>query len=274
MWRLIEDGPGHPAWNMAVDAALLEVGEGAVLRFYSWFPPGLSIGYFQEPPRDVPDGCVLVRRPTGGGAILHDDELTYSMSGVAHARSGVAHARPGCGPASLSFFARGQRETYAAANRIVVAALAALGVNASQRGTGNSELGTENSKGASVPHSAFRTPHSSGALPFLCFERRSPFDVVASGEKIAGSAQRRGRERCLIHGSIRLAAAGRRLDPDDLTRAFQAALERETCGLVRPGALSARERAAAERLLPDYESFRAPLHPSREDRIIRLGLRE
>src|SRR3982074_669972 len=88
-WRLLLDPPAPGAWNMAVDEVLLDgVAAGTTpptLRFYEWMPPCLSLGYFQ--PFDVVDidgcralGIEVVRRPTGGRAILHDRELTYSVA--------------------------------------------------------------------------------------------------------------------------------------------------------------------------------------------------
>src|SRR5256886_2252479 len=88
-WRLLVDAPAVGAWNMAVDEVLLDgVAAGTTpptIRFYGWTPPCLSLGYFQ--PFDVVDvdgcralGVDVVRRPTGGRAILHDRELTYSVA--------------------------------------------------------------------------------------------------------------------------------------------------------------------------------------------------
>ena len=92
VWRLIIDSPAHGAWNMAVDEAILEqTGRGEsppTLRLYDWQPACLSLGYAQ-PFADVDvdrlkeRGWELVRRPTGGRAILHVDELTYSVSAPA-----------------------------------------------------------------------------------------------------------------------------------------------------------------------------------------------
>jgi len=89
-WRLLRTAPTSGAWNMAVDEAILEaVGREAVpatLRLYSWQPACLSLGYAQ-PSEDVDQealrkrGWELVRRPTGGKAILHTDEITYSVIG-------------------------------------------------------------------------------------------------------------------------------------------------------------------------------------------------
>src|SRR5687768_10145995 len=90
--RVMIDPPSGGAWNMGVDEALLESAAAGVatLRFYQWSEPTLSLGYFQPygdrqlhaPSR--PAACV--RRTTGGGAILHDRELTYSFATPATAR--------------------------------------------------------------------------------------------------------------------------------------------------------------------------------------------
>ena len=87
-WRLLITSPASGAWNMAVDEALLEaVGSNQslpCLRLYAWEPPCLSIGYAQpfadiDRSRLADFGWDWVRRPTGGRAILHADELTYSV---------------------------------------------------------------------------------------------------------------------------------------------------------------------------------------------------
>jgi lipoate-protein ligase A len=87
-WRLLKDAPARGAWNMAVDEAILEsVGRGdapAALRLYAWEPACLSLGVAQ-PFSDVnaealaSNGWEVVRRQTGGKAILHTDELTYAV---------------------------------------------------------------------------------------------------------------------------------------------------------------------------------------------------
>src|SRR5438094_9157784 len=88
-WRLLLDPPAEGAWNMAVDEVLLDgVAAGSApptLRFYSWMPACLSLGYFQPSSVVNVEGCHglgidIVRRPTGGRAILHDRELTYSVA--------------------------------------------------------------------------------------------------------------------------------------------------------------------------------------------------
>jgi lipoate-protein ligase A len=91
--RLLIHGPAPGPWNMAVDDFLLEQAQtrqGCCLRFYQWSQPTLSLGYFQNYAertghRDSA-GCPVVRRSTGGGAILHDRELTYSFTVGSHHR--------------------------------------------------------------------------------------------------------------------------------------------------------------------------------------------
>ncbi|MBR9699898.1 lipoate--protein ligase family protein [Candidatus Woesearchaeota archaeon] len=81
--RLINSSPNTPSMNMAIDEVLLD-SELPVLRFYQWIPPGLSIGYDQSAINIDKEFCLekgiqIVRRPTGGNAVLHDKELTYSF---------------------------------------------------------------------------------------------------------------------------------------------------------------------------------------------------
>src|SRR5512136_729890 len=87
-WRLLLSPASHGAWNMALDEAILEaVGRREslpTLRLYAWAPPCLSLGYAQpitdvDIPQLQANGWELVRRPTGGRAVLHTDELTYAV---------------------------------------------------------------------------------------------------------------------------------------------------------------------------------------------------
>ena len=168
---------------MAVDEALMETAAAdgvAAMRFYQWAEPTLSLGYFQaaadrrlHPPSLA---CPLVRRPSGGGAILHDRELTYSLAI----------------PAGHPWAANAER-LYMATHEALAAALKSLGIDASPRGKagqfGNSEADHE------IPP------------PLLCFQRRAVGDLLIGETKIAGSAQRRRRGAVLQHGSILLAAS-------------------------------------------------------------------
>lgn len=172
--RLIIDPPLPGAWNMAVDEALLEwaAGGGACLRFYQWAAPTLSLGYFQNASERASHAasahCPLVRRTTGGGAILHDRELTYSFTAPIGERFSTTLA-----------------QTYHAFHDTLIAALAGWGVRASR-------------------HREEAVLQSGATEPFLCFQRRAAGDVVFQQAKICGSAQRRQRGAALQHGSILL----------------------------------------------------------------------
>lgn len=249
--RLLSSGPASGAENMAVDEALLEGrARGTTpftLRFFTWAPPTLSLGRGQ--PLDARIGrralealgIGLVRRPTGGSAILHEGpelELTYSLVG-----------RAGDFPEAGDVL-----ETYRVVGEGLVTGLVRLGVPATV-----------------VPRVGGRAP---GVPPTLCFARTGSYEIAARGRKLSGSAQRRQGGAFLQHGSILLGA-----DPDRLRQVFpgepdpmaalvtlaelvgrpvdpavaRAALvdglaARLACPLV-PGTLSAEERASATRLL-------------------------
>lgn len=160
---------------MAVDEVLLEsaaeVGQ-ATLRFYQWSEPTLSLGYFQHfrerrthiPSRD----CPMVRRQTGGGAILHDREWTYSL--------GLPVAHP---------LATNATRLYEAVHEALTACLTHWQINV-----------------AVLDASSSLAPHE---RPFLCFQRRAQGDVLCDDAKVCGSAQRRRRGAILQHGSLLLA---------------------------------------------------------------------
>ena len=162
------DGPS----NMALDEVFWqEAARGAAfLRFYGWSTrPTLSLGYFQRfdefRQHAVWRTLPVVRRLTGGGAIVHDDELTYALALPASAA-----------PSSI--------ELYDRVHRAIQRALGELGITA--------ELGTDSD-------SAGRT-----ACDAMCFRRYDRFAVCVRGKKILGSAQRRGATSLLIHGSLLL----------------------------------------------------------------------
>lgn len=175
-WRLLEDGGDRGAANMARDLALLgEAGDGArpTLRFYRWEPPAVSLGAAQKAEEEVnvdfcrARGIDIVRRPSGGGAILHADELTYSFTAAV-----TAH------PAFADLL-----ESYYAIIEGLRRGLAQLGVTTEIRG-GKESGGPER----------FRP----------CFALASRHDLTAGGRKIIGSAQRRRRGAFLQHGSLPL----------------------------------------------------------------------
>ncbi|HEY4235080.1 MAG TPA: hypothetical protein VGM76_16735 [Lacipirellulaceae bacterium] len=198
--RLIIDPPAAGAWNMAVDEALLLAAaeeDIATFRFYEWIEPTLSLGYFQRyedrQGHAASRQCVAVRRQSGGGAILHDRELTYCL------------ALPCEHP-----WARDTQKLYATVHQSIVRQLKRCLV-------GNGIESALSIFCPVLPKNISKSRQSAGE-PFLCFQRRAPGDVVITPQppsknadrtaevwKIVGSAQRRHRGAVLQHGSILLA---------------------------------------------------------------------
>lgn len=178
--RLVQDGPLSGSRNMALDQTLLEqVGRSQqpALRFYRWREPTLSLGYFQhlsERSTHRPSqSCPLVRRSTGGGAILHDREVTYSV--CVPIRDRISQQAAGL---------------YRSIHDAIRRALATFTVVADRF--------------AETPQ-AHRP--ATDPPPFLCFQRRTAEDLIVAGYKVVGSAQRRAAGAVLQHGSILLAAS-------------------------------------------------------------------
>lgn len=176
---VILDPPQTGEINMAVDEALLKnAGPNwpIVMRVYQWDRPTLSLGHFQrlEDRDSNPSIADLpwVRRKTGGGAIVHDSELTYSI----------------VIPNRIDQSTKGHSELlYRSIHLSLVENLRSLGWDAKL-----SESCTCRTNGSAV------------AEPFLCFLRRSPVDILVNGDKIVGSAQRRSATGLLQHGSFLL----------------------------------------------------------------------
>lgn len=171
------DGPA----NMARDEALLDLvaeePDAAAFRTYGWTEATLSLGYFQSVGEAESNprwrGVPIVRRPTGGGAIWHDRELTYALAvpcGHPLSRRGVA--------------------LYQAVHEAIAGVLRGLGVEAHRRGGGLTRR-------EPVPR------------PFLCFTDRDAEDIIVGRDKVVGSAQRRRSGAVLQHGSILLARSDR-----------------------------------------------------------------
>jgi lipoate-protein ligase A len=192
-WRLLITDPVDGPRNMAVDEALLRgrvLGSGPpTVRFYGWRPATVSLGYAQvleetvDRQRCAALGIGLVRRPTGGSAILHEvpeRELTYSVVG-----------RAGDFPGAEDVL-----ETYRVIGGGLAGGLRRLGVPA--------EL---------VP--LVRRPREAGGPPAFCFRRAGAYEIAVAGKKLVGSAQRRQRGAFLQHGSVVLDA-----DPVRLRQVF------------------------------------------------------
>ncbi len=179
-WRFVHTGALSPAYNMAIDEAiLLAHSAGKVpptLRFYAWKPATLSIGYFQKAEDEVDlsalrrRGIGFVRRPTGGRAVLHDRELTYSMI--------VSESYPGM-PSTVT-------EAYRFLSTGLLLGFRRLGLEA--------EMVDLSKEGEKEKYAA----QTSAA----CFDSPSWYELVVEGRKAAGSAQTRQRGVVLQHGSI------------------------------------------------------------------------
>jgi lipoate-protein ligase A len=176
-WRLIaETGVWTGAENMALDEAIMEAvatGEAPpTLRFYQWAPPCLSLGK-RQPLDGVDlatcraDGVDVVRRATGGWAILHTDELTYSVA-----------LRPDDPRVSGAIL-----DTYRTLSRGLIAGLRLLEADAAMN-----------------PVTSGRAQNTSAA----CFEVPSAYEITVGGRKLMGSAQTRPAGKVLQHGSLPL----------------------------------------------------------------------
>ncbi|WP_322799872.1 lipoate--protein ligase family protein [Thermoflexus sp.] len=248
-WRLLWSPPADGATNMAIDVAIVEaVAEGEApptLRFYRWDPPCLSLGR-RQPVDEVDltrcrmDGVEVVRRPTGGRAILHAGELTYSL------------VFPETDPRA----AGGVLETFRRFAEAFVQALRDLGIS-----------------GVAL---APRLDPAARGDGFVCFETPTDYEVTIGGRKIMGSAQWRHRGVVLQHGSLPLEgdpgaiaaylrngpdperlrrraitlreAAGRPVTFEEAAAAIVAAFRRLLAIEAQPGALTPEER----RRIPEW----------------------
>lgn len=226
-WRLITTWNAAPAFNMGLDEALLESrGAPPTVRFYSWKPATLSLGYFQRF-SDVPaasDARAVVRRFTGGGAIHHLRELTFSIA------ADLSHP----------LYTGAIAASYVRVHGAVAAALRELGVQPELRGE--------------------RTLASEREGTGMCFHHSSALDLVWDDRKGVGSAQRRTRGRVLHHGSIKLGTTplegdiatlervARGLTPESFAPVLRAAFEREFAVVLEAGVPDALERGRAREL--------------------------
>jgi lipoate-protein ligase A len=225
---VLVDGPGDPAWNMAVDGALLALAEAPTLRFYGWRPHAVSLGYFQRLAdfADLPAATPMVRRTTGGGAIHHGDELTFSLALDAALLPGAIAA------------------SYVLLHDALVRALDRLGVRCRRSTEGAMSARPEDR---------------------WCFAHPVQGDLLVDGRKLCGSAQRRvpgRRPRVLHHGSLVIrrpehtpfvAAIEDQIEPtDDVRRGLHELVRDEVANLFdlesTASELTAQERAMAARL--------------------------
>ncbi len=188
-WRLIKDSYHTGFMNMAIDEAIMIAHrEGLVpptIRFYQWSPAAVSLGYFQDLEKEIDvDVCKnlgidIVRRPTGGKAVLHDKELTYSFI--------IKESHPLVNGSIL--------ETYKKISGGIIRGLSYLGIKAELvplREKLKSTLSGNKAK-SKIPHSDIKS---------ICFSVPSQYEVRVEDKKIVGSAQVRKREIVLQHGSL------------------------------------------------------------------------
>jgi lipoate-protein ligase A len=181
-WRVVDTGIADAATNMAIDEAIMlahAAGDAPpTLRFYGWQPAAVSIGYFQQAAKDIDlaacaaAGVSVVRRLTGGRAVLHDMELTYSIV-VRDAEPSI----PSAIIASYGHFSTG-----------LLAGLRLLGINA--------EL--------SLSRHAYGQNRGNQGFSAACFDTPSNYEVTYDGRKLVGSAQVRKHGVILQHGSVLL----------------------------------------------------------------------
>lgn len=207
MWKLIIDGARDGAANMTIDAALLEEVESSpeprtIVRFYAWKTPTISLGRNQKIDRalDVEycreAGIDIVHRPTGGRAVLHDDELTYAVIS-----------------SDSSVFGDTIYGNYKRVSEALCLGYNSLGVPAI--------LAPDTRKAVDV----------SDEMDLPCFLSTSRYELMVGGRKIVGSAQRRVRRSFLQHGSMPITC-----DRNALARATRMAdagpLETEMAGVA------------------------------------------
>jgi lipoate-protein ligase A len=244
VWRCLVSEPGEGPHNMAVDEALLEsvrAGGPPVLRLYRWSPACLSLGrnqaacgvFLADRARSL--GIGIVRRPTGGLAVLHDRELTYAVV------------------APTGLFG-GPRASYLRIHHALLGALERMGVQAAIA-TGR------------LPAGATKRARDSQSHP--CFAEHAHGEIIARGRKLVGSAQRAERAALLQHGSLLLdgdqagISALQRVaaDPDDGAISL-----RELLGCVPPW------EAVADAVVAGFEAetgagfTRSELSESEQDR--------
>jgi len=181
VWELMLDGALDGISNMAIDAALLEEVEASpdartIVRFYRWRTPTISLGRNQKVEKAVDrqycadNGVDVVHRPTGGRAVLHDDEVTYAVTSN-----------------DSSYFGDSIYANYRKVSEALCDAFHHLGVRA--------VLAPETRRIAATP--------DGGDPP--CFMSPSRYELMVDGRKIVGSAQRRLRRSFLQHGSMPIA---------------------------------------------------------------------
>ena len=178
-WRFLNTGARDCYQNMAIDEVLaiksIPHDKKSVFRVYRWQPYAISLGYNQNPndlnlEKCKRDKIDIVRRPTGGRAVLHAEEITYSI----------------IIPKESDFFSPDVLTTYNRINRGILTGLHLIGVKAELI----ERLPEEEEKSSVYKHK----------IP--CFSKSAKYEIAYQGKKLVGSAQRRYGNSILQHGSI------------------------------------------------------------------------
>lgn len=277
--RCLIELEGRGAAHMGWDAALFEIAEGgpagAVLRLYTWNPSAISLGRFQDCARAIDRdraaaaGIEIVRRPTGGRAVLHEADVTYALI--------ARHDDPVFGGPRLA--------SRRAIGEALATGLRLLGVEADRAPRDSARESVAGERDAIASHAAPARPAPARRGVPPCFSSAAREELSVRGRKLLGSARVEGRRAFLQHGSLPIAlgpaaiasylpggaaaraAAGARLAAlatcladaagktiavestcDAIRRGFEARAQRE----FRVAAPEPRERALAERRAAEF----------------------
>ena len=226
-WRLLDTGFSDGARNMAVDEAIMEACAKKLvpptLRFYGWKPYAVSIGYFQHAQKEIDftachcQGIDVVRRLTGGRAVLHARELTYSIV--------VSEDYPGI-PPSIS-------ASYRYLSQGLLAGITKLGLEAH----------------LTMPAAAYSL-HKNTPPSAACFDSPSHYELTINGRKLIGSAQVRKHGIILQHGSILLDFSSQ-----ELTSILKLSLENKlrTAAILQKRVISLHDALCR---MPTYDEVR------------------
>lgn len=198
-WRFIDTGSSDAAYNMAIDEAIAHYVRKRhgppTLRLYGWIQPSVSLGYFQKT-RDVDlEYCIrqnmpVIRRPTGGRAILHGDEMTYSFITLT----------------TSELFSKGLIDSYQKLSEAFSRAFVICGMTPANKLIINKE---RSSNRRSQQHNP------------LCFASTSYGEMTVHGKKIIGSAQKRWRDVLLQQGCIPV-----KLDKEKMSKIFRGKVQK------------------------------------------------
>ena len=183
MMRFIIDESKSADFNMAADLYMLERGEGVTVRFYSWARPSITLGYMQDAQAELDldavraGGVDWVRRATGGRAVLHHGDLTYSCTF----------------PKSIAAMGAGITQTYRLITACLLDGLDRTGITCEAHDSDNDLRGVGR------------------AVKLPCFLAPNRNEVMVNGKKLVGSAQKRTAGAVLQHGSIPITTAFRQL---------------------------------------------------------------